>query len=162
MCIEFDAGRLSDVENEGLYRRFTGVDLFLRFIRQANTENVFYMSQNYRILIEWEIFEMNSSELNEPCHEIHQNSNSDNCHQETNCWDWLKRFVITDRRRKRNQRIICYVAGHAVALLYCVNKPAVVREKFVKIVTGLPVVPVTEELNIFENDYSKNQLFHRF
>ena len=73
-----------------------------------------------------------------------------------------KRFVITDRRRKRNQRIICFVAGHAVALLYCVNKPAVVREKFVKIVTGLPVVPVTEELNIFENDYSKNQLFHRF
>ena len=162
MCIEFDAGRLSDVENEGLYRRFTGVDLFLRFIRQANTENVFYMPQNHRILIEWEIFEMNSSELNEPCHEIHQNSNSDNCHQETNCWDSLKRFVITDRRCKRNQRIICYVAGHAVALLYCVNKPAVVREKFVKIVTGLPGVPVTEELNIFENDYSKNQLFHRF
>ena len=31
------------------------------------------------------IFEMNSSEFNEPCHEIHQNSNSDNCHQETNC-----------------------------------------------------------------------------
>ena len=46
--------RLSDVEFEALYRRFTGVDLFLRFIRQANTENVFYMSPNYRILIEWE------------------------------------------------------------------------------------------------------------
>ena len=74
MCIEFDAGRLSDVENEGLYRRFTGVDLFLRFIRQANRENVFCMSQNHGILIEWEIFEMNSSELNEPCPEIHQNS----------------------------------------------------------------------------------------
>ena len=118
MCIEFDAGRLSDVENEGLYRRFTGVDLFLRFIRQENAENVFYTSQNHRILIEWEIFEMNSSELNEPCHEIHQNSNSDNCHQETNCWDWLKSFVVTDRRRKRNQRIICYVVGHAVALLF--------------------------------------------
>ena len=79
---------------------------------------------------------MNSSEFNEPCHEIHQNSNSDNSHQETNCWDWLKIFVVTDCRNKRNQRIICYVAGHAVALLYCVKKPAVVREKFVKIVTG--------------------------
>ena len=66
MCIEFDAGRLTDVENEGLYRRFTGVDLFLRFIRLANAEDVFYMSQNHRILIEWEIFEMNSSEFNEP------------------------------------------------------------------------------------------------
>ena len=96
---------------------------------------------------------------NEPCHEIHQNSNSDNCHQETNCWDWLKSFVVTDRRRKRKQRIICYVAGHAVALLYCVNKPAVVREQLVKIVTGLPGVPVTEELNFFENEYSKHQLF---
>ena len=30
--------RLSDVENETLYRRFTGVDLLLRFIRLANTE----------------------------------------------------------------------------------------------------------------------------
>ena len=60
---------------------------------------------------------------------------------------------------KRNQRIICYVAGHEVALLYYVNKQAVVREKFVKIVTGLPGVPVTEELNFFENEYSKNQLF---
>ena len=30
-------------------------------------ENVFYTSQNLRILlIEWEIFEMNSSEFNEP------------------------------------------------------------------------------------------------
>ena len=58
--------RLSDFENEALYRRFTGVDLFLRFIRPANTENVFYMSQNHRFLIEWEIFEMNSSEFNEP------------------------------------------------------------------------------------------------
>ena len=58
--------RLSDFENEALYKRFTGVDLFLRFIRLANTENVFYMSQNHRILIEWEIFEMNSSEFNEP------------------------------------------------------------------------------------------------
>ena len=106
------------------------VDLFLRFIRLANMENVFYMSQNHLILIEWEIFEMNSSEFNEPCHEIHQNSNSDNCHRETNYWDWLKSFVVTDRRRKRNQRIICYVAGHAVALLYCVNKPAVEREQF--------------------------------
>ena len=38
------------------------------------------------------------------------------------------------------------------------NKPAVVGEKFVKIVTGLPGVPVTEELNLFENEYSKNQL----
>ena len=37
--------------------------------------------------------------------------------------------------------------------------PAVVREKFVKIVTGLPGVPVTEELNFFENEYSKHQLF---
>ena len=110
--------RLSDVENDALYRRFTGAHLFLRFIRLANTENVFYMSQNHRILIEWEIFEMNSSELKEPCHEIHQNSNSDNCHQETNCWDWLKSFVVTDRRRKRNQRIIFYVVGHAVALLF--------------------------------------------
>ena len=102
---------------------------------------------------------MNSSEFNEPCHEIHRNSKSDSCHQETNCWDWLKSFVVTDHRRKRNQRIICYVAGHAVALLYCVNKPAVVREKFVKIVTGLPGVPVTEKLNFFENEYSKNKLF---
>ena len=58
--------RLSEVENEALYRRFTGVDLFLRFIRLANTENVFDMSQNHRILIEWEIFEINSSEFNEP------------------------------------------------------------------------------------------------
>ena len=48
-------------------------------------KNVFYTSQNHRILIEWEIFKMNSSEFNEPCHEIHQNSNSDNSHQETNC-----------------------------------------------------------------------------
>ena len=104
------------------------------------------------------IFEINSSEFNEPCHEIHQNSNNDNCHQETNCWDWLKSFVVTNRRRKRNQRIICYVAGHAVALLYCVNKPAVVREQFVKIVTGLPGVPVTEELNFFENEYSKESI----
>ena len=149
---------LSDVENEALYRSFTGADLLLRFIRLANTENVFYMSQNHRILIEWEIFEMNSSEFNEPWHEIHQNPNSDNCHQETNCWDWLKSFVVTDHRRKRNQRIICYVAGHAVALLYCVNKPAVVREQFVKIVTGLPGVPVTEELNFFENEYSKESI----
>ena len=101
---------------------------------------------------------MNSPEFNEPCHEIHQNSNSDNCHQETNCWDWLKSFVVKDRRHKRNQRIICYVAGHAVALLYCVNKPAVVREQFAKIVTGLPGVPVTEELNFFENEYSKESI----
>ena len=50
--------RLSDVENDALYRRFTGAHLFLRFIRLANTENVFYMSQNHRILIEWEIVEM--------------------------------------------------------------------------------------------------------
>ena len=49
---------LSDVENEALYRRFTGADLFLRFIRLTNTENVFYKSQNHRILIEWEIVEM--------------------------------------------------------------------------------------------------------
>ena len=28
--------RLSDFENEALYKRFTGVDLFLRFIRLAN------------------------------------------------------------------------------------------------------------------------------
>ena len=102
---------------------------------------------------------MNSPEFNEPCHEIHQNSNSDNCHQETNCWDWLKSFVVKDRRHKRNQRIICYVAGHAVALLYYVNKPTVVREQFIKIVTGLPGVPVTEELNFFQNKYSKNQFF---
>ena len=46
--------RLSDVEIEALYRRFTGVDLFLRFIRLANTETVFYMYQNHRILVEWE------------------------------------------------------------------------------------------------------------
>ena len=72
---------------------------------------------------------------------------------------WLKFFVVTDRRRKRNQRIICYVVRHAVALLYCLNKPAVVREKFVKILTDLLGVPVTEELNFFENEYSKNQLF---
>ena len=72
---------------------------------------------------------------------------------------WLKIFVVADRRRKRTQRIICYLVGHTVALLYCVNRPAVVREKIVKIVTGLPGVPVTEELNFFENEYSKNQLF---
>ena len=36
--------RLSDFENEALYKRFTGVDLFLRFIRLANAEKVFYMS----------------------------------------------------------------------------------------------------------------------
>ena len=30
--------RLSEVENEALYRLFTGVDLLLRFIRLANTE----------------------------------------------------------------------------------------------------------------------------
>ena len=125
-------------------------------------KRILYVPEPSNQLIEWEIFEMNSSEFNEPCHEIHQISNSDNCHQETNCWDWLKSFVVTDRRRKRNQRIICYDAGHAVALLYCVNKPAVVREKFVKILTGFPGVPVTEELNFFENEYSKNQLFHRF
>ena len=135
--------------------------IFSCVLSVRRTQRTYFMSQNHRILIEWEIFEMNSSELNEPCHEIHQNSNSDNCHQETNRWDWLKRFFITDRRRKRNQRIIRYVAGHAVALLYYVNKPAVVREKFVKNLTGLPVVPVTEELNFFENEYSKNQLFHR-
>ena len=48
-------------------------------------ENVFIRPmKNHRILlIEWEIFEMNSSEFNEPCQEIHQNSNIDNCHQET-------------------------------------------------------------------------------
>ena len=40
------------------------------------------------------IFGMNSSEFNEPCHEIsHQNSNNDNCHQETNCWDLAKKFL---------------------------------------------------------------------
>ena len=100
---------------------------------------------------------MNSSEFNEPCHDIQ--TVHDNCYQVTNCWDWLTRFVVTDRRRKRNQRIICYVAGHALALLYCVNEPAVVREKFVKILAGLPGVPVTEELNFFENEYSKHQLF---
>ena len=33
--------RLSDVENEALYRRFTGVDLFLRFIRLANAEKTY-------------------------------------------------------------------------------------------------------------------------
>ena len=62
------------------------VDLFLRFIRLANTEKTYFIRpmQNHRILlIEWEIFEMNSSEFNEPCQEIHQNSNIDNCHQET-------------------------------------------------------------------------------
>ena len=59
----------------------------------------------------------------------------------------------------KEPRIISYDAGHAVALLHCVNKPAVVRETFVKIVTGLPVIPVTEELDFFENEYSKNQLF---
>ena len=65
-----------------------GVDLFLSFIRLANTEKTYFIRpmQNHRILfIEWEIFEMNSSEFNEPCHEIHQNSNNDNCHQETDC-----------------------------------------------------------------------------
>ena len=108
------------------------------------------------------IFEMNSSEFNEPCHEIHQNSNSDNCNQETNCWDWLKSFVVTDRKLKRNQRIICYIAGHAVALLYCVNKPPVVREKSVKIVTGLPGVPVTEELNLMKMHIQRINCFHRF
>ena len=78
--------RLSDVENEALYRRFTGVDLFLRFIRLANAEKrILYVPEPSNQLIEWKIFEMNSSEFNEPCHEIHQNSNSDNCHQETNC-----------------------------------------------------------------------------
>ena len=144
---------LSDVENEALYRRFTGADLFLRFIRLTNTENVFYMSQNHRILIEWEIVEMGLVTKSIKIQTVIT------AHQETNCWDWLKSFVVTDRRRKRKQRIICYVAGHAVALLYCVNKPAVVREQFVKIVTGLPGVSVTEELNFFENDYSKHQLF---
>ena len=34
---------LSDVENDALYRRFTGVDLFLRFIRQANTETTYFI-----------------------------------------------------------------------------------------------------------------------
>ena len=33
--------RLSDVENEALYRRFTGVDLFLRLIRLANAEKTY-------------------------------------------------------------------------------------------------------------------------
>ena len=46
-------------------------------------ENVFYTSHAEPSNLEWEIFEMNSSEFNEPCQEIHQNSNSDNCHQET-------------------------------------------------------------------------------
>ena len=72
---------------------------------------------------------------------------------------YLSYLVIYLAILGKNQRIICYVAGHAVALLYCANKPAVVREKFVKIVTGLPGVPVTEDLNFFENEYSKNQLF---
>ena len=73
---------------EGRYGGGGGVDLFLRFIRLANTEKTYFIRpmQNHRILlIEWEIFEMNSSEFNEPCHEIHQNSNSDNCHQKTDC-----------------------------------------------------------------------------
>ena len=59
---------------------------FPGFIRLANTEKTYFIRpiKNHRILlIEWEIFETNSSEFNEPCHEIHQNSNSDNCHQET-------------------------------------------------------------------------------
>ena len=34
---------LSEVENETLYRRFTGVDLFLRFIRLANTEKTYFI-----------------------------------------------------------------------------------------------------------------------
>ena len=102
---------------------------------------------------------MNSSEFNEPCHEIHQIQTVITATRRRIARTWLKLFLVTDCRHKRNQRIICYVVGHAVALLYCVNRPAVVREKFVKIVTGLPGVPVTEELNFFENEYSKNQLF---
>ena len=35
--------RLSEVENEALYRRFTGVDLFLRFIRLANKEKTYFI-----------------------------------------------------------------------------------------------------------------------
>ena len=35
--------RLSDFESEALYRRFTGVDLFLRFIRLANTEKTYFI-----------------------------------------------------------------------------------------------------------------------
>ena len=75
------------------------------------------------------------------------------------CTYYLSYLVIYFAILGKNQRIICYVAGHAVALLYCANKPAVVTGKFVKIVTGLPGVPVTEELNFFENEYSNNQLF---
>ena len=78
--------RLSDVENEALYRPFYRSRSFPAFYPSGEyRENVYYTSQNHRILIEWEIFEMNSCEFNEPCHEIHQNSKSDNCHQETNC-----------------------------------------------------------------------------
>ena len=35
--------RLSEVENEALYRRFTGVDLFLRFIRLGDTEKTYFI-----------------------------------------------------------------------------------------------------------------------
>ena len=34
---------LSDVENEALYRSFTGADLLLRFIRLANTEKTYFI-----------------------------------------------------------------------------------------------------------------------
>ena len=65
---------------------------------------------------------------------------------------------ITDVKEPKNHLLCCRPCGCS-SLLYCVNEPAVVREQFVKIVTDLPVVPVTEELNFFENEYSKNQLF---
>ena len=35
--------RLSDVENEALYRRFTGADLLQGFIRLANTEKTYFV-----------------------------------------------------------------------------------------------------------------------
>ena len=62
------------------------------------------------------------------------------------------------QKEPKNHQLCCRLCSCS-SLLYYVNKPAVVREKFVKIVKGLPGVPVTEKLNFFENEYSKNKLF---
>ena len=70
---------------------------------------------------------------------------------------------IADVKGTQESSAMLQVMQMLFSSIYIVqNKPAVVREKFVKIVTGLPGVPVTEELNFFEMNIQRITCFHRF
>ena len=70
---------------------------------------------------------------------------------------------IADVKGTKESSAMLQVMQLLFSSIYIVqNKPAVVREKFVKIVAGLPGVPVTEELNFFEMNIQRINCFHRF